>query len=424
MALSPTNFEIFSSVCFGLAILHTFLVKVFQRLSHRFERGSAGEQISHLLGEVEIVFGFWSAIFLLGYAAMKSPATTIEYLNSRNFTEPVFVFVIMTLCATKPILNLATKLISLFSKSLPFKASQSFYLSVMILGPLLGSFITEPAAMTVTAIVLLKTFFERDMSTSFKYASLGLLFVNISIGGTLTPYAAPPILMVAPVWKWDLAYMLLNFGWKGATAVVLSSSLVGFVFRHELSRLSLKPQDSANEKIPKWISIAHLLFVAAIVAASHHLSLFMGLFCFYLGIYKISFRYQSPLKLRESLLVAFFLAGLIVLGGPQAWWLSPLLSDLSTSSLYLGAMSLTAFMDNAAITYLGSLLPQLSEAERFALVAGSVVGGGLTVIANAPNPAGYGILNPSFGKDGIDPLRLFLYALPPTIVAGICFWIL
>jgi Na+/H+ antiporter NhaD/arsenite permease-like protein len=79
--------------------------------------------------------------------------------------------------------------------------------------------------------------------------------------------------------------------------------------------------------------------------------------------------------------------------------------------------------DNAALTYLGTLVPDLTPGARYALVAGAVAGGGLTVIANAPNPAGYGLLRDSFGEDGISPLNLFLSALPFTLLAAAAFLI-
>jgi hypothetical protein len=85
-----------------------------------------------------------------------------------------------------------------------------------------------------------------------------------------------------------------------------------------------------------------------------------------------------------------------------------------------GAIGLTAFNDNAAITYLATLVPDLTEGMKFAVVAGAVTGGGLTVIANAPNPAGQSLLAKYF-QDGIAPLGLFLGALAPTAVFAACF---
>jgi len=415
--------DIFSTVCFTAAILHTFSVKFFQRLAHKFPRGSAGENFFHLLGEVEVVFGLWAAVFLAYFSIASGATTAIEYLESCNFTEPVFVFVIMAVCATRPILRAAGKIIDAASRPLPLPKPLAFYVSALVIGPLLGSFITEPAAMTVTALILLDRFYQKKISLPLKYATIGLLFVNVSIGGTLTPYAAPPVLMVAQKWGWDLKFMLVNFGHKAVLAIVLSTALVAFRYRKELASITWSKK-TAEEKLPLWVSSSYFLFLAAIVVASHHLPLFLGIFLFFLGLVSVTREYQKELKLKEGLLVGFFLAGLVVLGGPQRWWLEPILTQLGTLPLFLGGISLTAITDNAALTFLGAQVPGLSEASKYALVAGAVVGGGLTVIANAPNPAGYGILNAAFGKDGINPLWLFVSALPPTLIAALCFWVL
>jgi di/tricarboxylate transporter len=84
---------------------------------------------------------------------------------------------------------------------------------------------------------------------------------------------------------------------------------------------------------------------------------------------------------------------------------------------------LTAFNDNAAITYLSTLVPNMTDGMKHAIVAGAVTGGGLTVIANAPNPAGQAILNKYF-EEGISPLGLFLGALVPTVIVGAALWFL
>jgi len=420
--LEPTQAA--ATLCFAFAILHTFLVKRFQHLAKSYPEGSALENFFHLLGEVEVVFGLWAAIFFGISAAMHGTARAIHYLESLNFTEPAFVFVILSICSTRPILHFAASLIELLSKALPFKHPLAFYITALSIGPLLGSFITEPAAMTVTALILLDRFYSQGISNRLKYATLGLLFVNVSIGGTLTPYAAPPVLMVAAKWKWDLVFMLTHFGWKAATAVVSSTVAVAFVFRHELAGLPWKRDAKKNSlKLPSWVVLTHLFFLVLIVATAHHMVVFAGLFLFFLGLVSVTREYQENLRLKEGLLVAFFLGGLIVLGGPQRWWLEPLITKLDVFPLYLGSAALTAVTDNAALTYLGSQVPSLSDLSKYSLVAGSVVGGGLTVIANAPNPVGFGLLNSSFGKEGISPLGLFLAALFPTFVALALFWI-
>ena len=122
------------------------------------------------------------------------------------------------------------------------------------------------------------------------------------------------------------------------------------------------------------------------------------------------------MRLRSPLLVGFFLGSLVIHGGFQTWWIGPVLGGLTKWPLLLGSIFLTAFNDNAAITYLASLVPGFSPSLQYAVVSGAVIGGGLTVIANAPNPAGQSILSPAFGKDGIAPGGLLLGALTPTII--------
>jgi Na+/H+ antiporter NhaD/arsenite permease-like protein len=148
-----------------------------------------------------------------------------------------------------------------------------------------------------------------------------------------------------------------------------------------------------------------------------------GLFLFFLAFVEVTAEHQSELQLRSPILVGFFLAGLVIHGGLQQWWIAPLLSRLGEVPLMLGAIGLTSFNDNAAITYLSTLVPKLADSMKFAVVAGAVTGGGLTVIANAPNPAGQSILR-QFFPDGISPLGLLLGALPPTIVYALCFLLL
>ena len=120
-------------------------------------------------------------------------------------------------------------------------------------------------------------------------------------------------------------------------------------------------------------------------------------------------------------MVAFFLAGLVVLGGQQQWWLQEVLSRMNETTLFYGAAALTAITDNAALTYLGSLVDGVSDDYKYSLVAGAVAGGGLTVIANAPNPAGFAILKDNFEDQSIGALGLFAAALPPTLVVIACF---
>lgn len=423
MTASPI--EILASVLFALAVLHTFSVKRFAHWAHQHPKGSIAENVLHFLAETEVVFGLWAAALFAGIAAMKgSVHDAVEYIESLNFTEPKFVLVVMVVAATRPVVKLAETLISFIARLLPLQESLAFYCAALSVGSLLGSLITEPAAMTLLAILLKRRYFDRKISLKFAYATLGLLFVNISIGGTLTHFAAPPVLMVAAKWEWDTLFMLTHFGWKAAASCLVSTALVALVFRKEL--LSLAPQHVKTDPIPFWLTLAHLGFLGAVVGFAHHPDVFFGVFMLFLGLVSATREYQDNLKLREGLLVGFFLAGLVTLGSLQSWWLKPLIAGMDGATLYFGATGLTALTDNAALTYLGSLVEGISDDLKYALVAGAVTGGGLTVIANAPNPAGVGILQnaKAFGNEGISPLGLFLGALPPTAIAILFFWIL
>jgi hypothetical protein len=425
--LSPDTIkamEPVATILFAVAVLHTFAVKKFLHLAHKYPEGSIGENFFHFLSEVEVVFGLWAGILVAWWSISYGTGSSVTYLESVNYTEPAFVFVIMCMAATRPVLYLASASINKISALLPMPPRAALFLTTMILGPLTGSFITEPAAMTVTALLLKKNFFEGKMSQKFRYATLGLLFVNISIGGTMTHFAAPPVLMVATPWNWDTAFMMTHFGWKAAIACIVGAILTTIVFAKELKqehKITVKEENVSFSKPPVWIITGHIIFMVVTILHSHHMAFFVPLFLFFVGWCTVTQEFQEELKIKESLLVAFFLGGLVTLGGLQSWWIKPLLTSMGDMPLFFGATVLTAVTDNAALTYLGTLVPDLSDGAKYALVAGAVTGGGLTVIANAPNPAGYSILSPTFGKDGISPVGLLLGALPFTIIAIIAF---
>ena len=406
--------NIISAAVFFLAIIHTFSIKFFEKLAIKYKNHG---KLFHLLSEVEVVFGFWAAILIIFLCINNSFDYTMKYLEEQDYTEPLFIFVIMVIAASKPILDFCLYSILQISKLVPANRSLVVFFITISFVPLLGSFITEPAAMTLAALLLKDYYFSKKISSNLMYAVIGVLFVNVSIGGTLTPYAAPPILMVADKWDWNLLFMLKTFGWKSSLAVIVNALFITLFYSKELKRLKQDYQRDIKSSKPTIVTIVHVIFLIAVVYYIHHPILFLGLFIFFLGFTHVYNKYQNKLFLREGLLVGFFLAGLIILGGQQKWWLQPLIKNLNSDVMYYGVTILTAITDNAALTYLGSLVDGLTNELKYALVAGAVTGGGLTVIANAPNPAGYSILKNNFPNKTISPLKLFLFALPPTLVA-------
>jgi hypothetical protein len=406
--------NIISAAVFFLAIIHTFSIKFFEKLAIKYKNHG---KLFHLLSEVEVVFGFWAAILIIFLCINNSFDYTMKYLEEQDYTEPLFIFVIMVIAASKPILDFCLYSILQISKLVPANRSLVVFFITISFVPLLGSFITEPAAMTLAALLLKDYYFSKKISSNLMYAVIGVLFVNVSIGGTLTPYAAPPILMVADKWDWNLLFMLKTFGWKSSLAVIVNALFITLFYSKELKRLKQDYQRDIKSSKPTIVTIVHVVFLIAVVYYIHHPILFLGLFIFFLGFTHVYNKYQNKLFLREGLLVGFFLAGLIILGGQQKWWLQPLIKNLNSDVMYYGVTILTAITDNAALTYLGSLVDGLTNELKYALVAGAVTGGGLTVIANAPNPAGYSILKNNFPNKTISPLKLFLFAIPPTFVA-------
>ena len=417
--MNPTFLPWIAAGIFALAVLHTFCTKYFEHLAHIHPRHAG---IWHLLGEIEVVFGLWAMVLALTMFALVGQAPTLQYLESLNFTEPLFVFAIMVIAGTRPILQVCGLLVQRIASLVPLPSALTHYFFLLSVVPLLGSWITEPAAMTLAALMLRDSVFSAQASERLKYATLGVLFVNVSIGGTLTPFAAPPVSDGGRHLGLGLGIHAPNLWLEDSHCRFVNAALATMLIRNELLRLG--EASMARLTVPPIMVIVHLAFLLGVVLFAHHPVVFMGLLLFFIGYASAYAVHQDRLILREALLVAFFLAGLVVLGGQQSWWLQPLLMSLNADAVFYGAIALTAITDNAALTYLASLVPGLSEEFKVAIVAGAVTGGGLTVIANAPNPAGVSILKDRFDEGAVSPGKLLLAALVPTAVAAMAFKLL
>jgi hypothetical protein len=458
--IKKTPFNLVATVIFFLAVIHTFMAGFFQKMAHNIEERHRREieekgrtadtkpyrnakddtsfsaTVCHFLGEIEAIFGIWcvpllgSVIYFYGW---NSASNYID--NVVNYTEPMFVVIIMAISSTRPVLKFSEYVLGLLA-GFGGRSPKAWWYSILIAAPLLGSFITEPAAMTIAALLLAKTIYSLEPSTKFKYGTLGLLFVNISVGGTLTHFAAPPVLMVAGAWDWNIAFMFTNFGWKAFIGILIATAVYGFVLRDEFPSLKAKAderdknmQGAEEEPIPFWITLVILAFMAWTVFNLHHPALFIAGFLFFMAFVQATATHQDDVQIKGPLLVGFFLAGLVTHGPLQQWWIAPVLGQLGELSLFTGSTILTAFNDNAAITFLASQVPDFApgmpgaEIKQYAVVAGAVTGGGLTVIANAPNPAGQSLLS-RFFSGGVSPAKLLMGALFPTVVMAFAFMLI
>lgn len=465
-AMAQGGFNLVATIIFICAILHTFLGGYFLEMAHHHEarhreliekEGRTGKakphegakddvsfraNLFHFLGEVEAVFGIWvialagAVLWFFGIQGDGIGAGIVEFKNylskDVNFTEPLFVVIIMATAATRPVVRFAEMMVGKVAQVFGGTPA-AWWFSALTITPLLGSFITEPAAMTIAAFLLAKKFYDLNPSKKFAYATLGLLFVNISVGGTLTHFAAPPVLMIAQKWEFGMGFMFVNFGWKAALGIGIANIAYYYAFKGEFAKLKPTTErdmhmplhwEDREDPIPHWVTAMHLFFLAWTVAFAHYPVMFIGGFLFLLAFTQTTGHHQNDVNMKSPILVGFFLAGLVIHGGCQGWWISVLLTSIQNEwILMIGSTVLTAFNDNAAITYLASQAPGLSIGAKYAVVAGAVTGGGLTVIANAPNPAGQSLLNRYF-DGGVAPIGLAKAALIPTVIMGLCFMLI
>ena len=441
------SFLVVATLIFVLAILHTFVAVPVTKLAHRVQhehdrrvkddpdhlkRVSFKGTMLHFLGEVEAIFGIWAVVLLGAMAWFHGGGAVTGYMMDVNFTEPLFVVIIMALASTRPVLKFAEGCLGFFAR-FGKDSPAAWWLSILVVAPILGSFITEPGAMTIAAILMGRKFYRLKPRPVFAYASLGLLFVNISVGGVLTNFAAPPVLMVAQKWNLSSLHMFTHYGDKAVLAILLSTSVYYFLFRKDLKAMAAQVPDRDGDGLADWtqrdtpvplfVTVVHLLFMLVTVLCAHYPPLFIGAFLFFLAFSKATQHHQNPISLKGPILVGFFLGGLVIHGGLQGWWLQPIISSLGEWPLFAGSTILTSFNDNAAITFLASQVDGLTPALKYAVLAGAVTGGGLTVIANAPNPAGQALLARYFGE-GISPLKLLAAALVPTVIVAMCFMLI
>ncbi len=428
--MEMTAIGIIATICFACALIQSLRAGKILALSDYYKTTRPSwSRFLHFAGEPEIVFGIWAAIFLFALMVMDGFSAGLHWMDELNFSEVAFVFVIMILASSKPVTDFAEMIISGISRALPLPAGMRIYATILFIGPLLGSLITEPAAMTIAALLLKRSVFKPlsgRISGRLFYSTLAVLFVNISIGGTLTHFAAPPVLMVARVWNWDTPYMFMNFGWKAAVAAAINTAIVTMMNKEILTSIK-KVSGVAHapaKRAPAWIIVVHLIFITLCVTSVHHPAFVLGLFIFFLGFYGITKEEQSEVRIEESMLVGFFLGGLVILTAKQGWWLKPILSSIENLQLFLGTMALAPVTDNAAITSLASQVANLSDSSKYLVVAAAVAGGGMTIIANAPNPAGFALLRAYCPGKSFKPLGLFKAALIPTFVAGLVFYLL
>ncbi len=129
IASARSRSNLVATAIFLLAIVHTFLAPRILGLSHRIQhayedrlreihgpdlkekiprrqRQSIPAAVLHFFGEVEAVFGIWVIPLALFMWADKGPDVARHYLDQDvSYVEPLFVVIIMTIAASRPIVQ-------------------------------------------------------------------------------------------------------------------------------------------------------------------------------------------------------------------------------------------------------------------------------------------------------------------------------
>src|SRR5246127_404084 len=158
-------FNLVATIIFFCAITHTFLTSVFTKAAHRFEHEFTAlesqeldpelgkvvarrrdklqfrAQLFGFLGEVEAVFGIWLVPLFLAIVTMKGWTALIDYSSKINAAEPIFVVAIMAMASSRPILRIAERGLASVA-GLGGYGPAAWWITILSLGPLLGSFIT------------------------------------------------------------------------------------------------------------------------------------------------------------------------------------------------------------------------------------------------------------------------------------------
>lgn len=419
--------SLFATVLLGTGFIHSLLLRNLFSSAHSSKKEghpskqlptTFTKQVLHFFNEIKAIFGIWIIPLLASATFLYDWEASMNFLNTRNYTEALFIAVIMTIASSNPIMNIIESLIRKIA-SLCGGSTGAWWVALLTVGPILGSIITEAGAMIVTSLLLAKQFYSRRISQKLAYATLGLLFTHISLGAILTNFCLPVSWINT---DWEAIFTLALFGGKSILAIVTSTFCYYLYFRKEFAKLE-KEKSKPLEKIqiPWWVTAMHILFLSGAIVSIYFPLIFITISFLFLLFHEATREYQTCLKLRPPMLVGFFFSGLVIHGGLQEWWITPLIERIDALVIACASFMFGSFMDGTTLTYIATLLPSLSDATKYSVIVGTLAVGGLSMIGNAPTQCNKEI-NPHFAE-GISPKKLFLAALFPMFVTASIFLI-
>ncbi|ANH78750.1 putative Na+/H+ antiporter [Candidatus Chlamydia sanziniae] len=438
MILPPysTSLKIGATALFFCSIFHTFLTPWLHRLCQSYEHKKLVvpefwkhyapiSEFYRLVSKVEIVFCLWSVPLFCWFLYTEGYRITLAYFNSRNYSFAVFVMVILVLLESRPIVYLAERLLSTIAK-IGRTSPKSWWWTLMIATPLLSALLKETGAMIIGATLLMRHFYIFSPSRRFAYATMGLLFSNISIGGLTSSMSSRALFIILPSIKWKCSFLLQYFSWKAIIAILVATAVYYLIFRKEFDKFPEIPniKHLIKDRIPWWIICTHIILVSAILLSRSNPLFMTTILLFYLGFRRFTIFYQEPINIPKVCFVGLFYAGLVIFGDLQEWWVLNLMQGMSDFGYMLTSYGLSIFLDNALVNYLVHNLPVATDCYLYLVITGCMAAGGLTLVSNIPNIIGYLILKPAFRMSSIHFGSLFLAALVPSIIALTIFWLL
>ena len=429
--MTPTPFQLFSTLIFALSIVHVFFTPTIFKAALALQKKQKHHEWQVtietllLLSEIELVFGLWLIPLFGGYALFYSWSESLGYLTSRDYTEALYMVVIVLIVSASPLITFGEKVLEKIAR-LGKDSPTSWWWVILCLGPLSSMLLKEPGAMALLAVLLGRKFYHFRPSNAFKYVTLALLFLNVALSGLLSSFSSRSLYLLTSKRELSTYYMLRTFGWKALLGILLITSVAYLVFRKEFRKFPGRVpalERGERKKVPLWVTLGHLLFAASVAYVGNQGPLLVLLGLCFLGFYKITAIYQHTHVIKQAFFVGFFFAALLILGELQGWWIREIFPHLEALGTEVATLILSAFIDNAVVIYLVPDIFSLTDPRFYAAVVGSIAAGGLTVIANVPNPIGYTLLSPYF-KRKISGIGLFTAALIPTLLIFLLFWAL
>lgn len=425
-----------AAVFFFLSILHTFCTpffyKRFQICQHKkmifpekWRKYLWLSESYRLLSSVDVIFIFWSVPLFLWFLYSEGYAEAIDYFNHRNYLFALFIMIMLILLESRPIVYLSECIFLTIAK-IGKQSPKCWWWTLMLGAPFSAILLKETGAMIIAATLLVRYFYKFAPSLRFSYATMGLLFSNISVGGLITDISSRALLLVSPALKGEQEFVIRHFSWKAVIAIFLSTTTYYLMFRKEFDHFPkvVKNASIADERVPIWLICLHVLFVAAIMSVRSVPLLMIGILILYLGLHQFTIFYQNSIRVTKVCCVGLFYAGLLILGGLQEWWMLVIMHRMSDFGYMFTSYILSMFLDNVLVNYLVHNLSVATDCFLYLVIAGCMSAGGVTILANAPNIVGYLIIKPFFPTSPVSLGRLFVFALGPSLIALMTFWAL